>query len=163
MNVTEHILIAVDDSPASEEAVSYAGSVLRGTDGCRVRLFHVLEPIGPPWIPLHGDLETEPPAGGQPEARVIGEALERARPVLERMTGILTDAGLERDRIETTWFVASREDSLAFEILSAAEESTNPTVVVGRTALPWYRELFKSHLGNQLVKKGEAVSVWIVA
>jgi len=164
MQETESILIAVDDSAASEKAVTYAARVLHGTDGCRVRLFHVLEPIHPPWVSVHGDLDTVPTAAdGDLEARAIGEAQERSRPLLTKMAEILVRAGLERDRIETAWFVASREDSLPFEIVAAAREAGTSTVVVGHTALPWYRELFHRHVGESLLRKGEDLSIWVVA
>jgi nucleotide-binding universal stress UspA family protein len=162
MKTTERILVAVDESDASEKAVSYLGRVLSGS-ACELRLFHVVEPIGPTWAAVHGNLTTESEAPpGAPETLLIEEAKERSRPVLERMLGILTRAGLDRDRIEPSWFTASREDTLEFEILTLAREQGYRTVVAGRTALPWYRELFHRHLGESLVKKGEGLSVWVV-
>lgn len=163
MSTTKRILVAVDDSDASAKAVSYLGHVLAGADDCRIRLFHVVEPIGPPWISVHGDQTTElPAAADDPEARLIQEAKERSGPLFERMVEALTDAGVDRDCLESSWFIASREDSLAHEVLQLAREQDYSTVVVGRTALPWYRELFRQHLGERLVKKAEGLSVWVV-
>jgi hypothetical protein len=34
--------------------------------------------------------------------------------------------------------------------------------VVGRNALPWHRELFHHHLADELVRKAENCTVWVV-
>ena len=163
MTAPERVLVAIDGSKASERAVSYVGDLLSGTSACRVRLFHVVEPIGPSWASVHGDLTTESGAPeGDPRTQLIEEAKRRAGPVLERMVEVLTRAGIERDCVESSWFTAAREDSLSREVLELAREQGYRTLVVGRTALPWYREIFRRHLGERLVKEGEGLTIWIV-
>jgi nucleotide-binding universal stress UspA family protein len=162
MTSNERILIAVDDSRASTKAVQYCARILRRTANCDVRLFHIVEPIGPLWICMHGTLSTKSSApAGDARAHLIGEAKKRSRPVLGKMLRALTTAGLKQHRIESTWFVSAREDTLVFELLKLAREEQYGTVVVGRTALPWYRELFHHHLAEQLVRHGEGLSVWV--
>ncbi|HED65921.1 MAG TPA: universal stress protein [Planctomycetes bacterium] len=162
MKTAERILIAVDDSPGSERAVNYVGRMLAGNDSARVRLFHVVEPFGPPWIAMHGDLEEDSGSAEGPEARLIEEAQRRSRPTLDKMAGVLLEAGFDPDRLETSWFTAAREDSLPTEVLELAHEQGYGTVVVSRSALPWHRELFHSHLADRLVKKGEGLAIWVV-
>jgi len=158
----ERILVPVDDSEASEKAVAYLARILSGTSDCTVRLFHVVEPVGPYWESMHGDLHREPRASGRAEVRLVDQARRRSRPVLERMTEILTDARIDPERIESSWFTAAREDSLPHEVLELARTQGYHTVVVGRTAMPWTRELFHRHLAESLVKKGQGLSVWVV-
>lgn len=159
---TEGILVAVDNTSASERAVSYLGRVLSGT-ASRIHLFHVVEPIAPTWACVHGDLMTQADGpAGDPESDLIEEAKKRSRPIFEKMTAILTEAGVPSERIASSWYTASREDSLVAEILEFARRQKCGTVVVGRAALPWYRELFRQHVAKRLVKKGEGLSVWVV-
>lgn len=162
-NVAERILVGVDGSAASERAVAYVARLAGRDPACHVHLFNVVEPVEPTWNAMRGDLETDPGAVSDPaEARLIEEAKKRTRPVLERMTEVLRRAGVPSERIEGSWVTAAREDSFSYEILQLARTRGFGTVVVGRSALPWYRELFHPHLGEQLVHKGEGLTVWIV-
>lgn len=159
----ERFLLSVDGSEASVKAVSYLARLHGGKADWLVHVFHVLEPIAPYFEPLHGDLEGgSEAASSDAERNLAEEARKRARPVFERMSGILHEAGVPLERIEGSWHVSAREDSLAWEVLHAARERDCSTVVVGRSALPWHRKLFHAHLGERLVKRGEGLTVWVV-
>lgn len=163
MKPVQRVLVPVDDSSASERAVAYAGKMLAENENCRIRLFHVEEPIGPYFYALHSEEASEKQeAGSAAEHELIRKARERSEPVLKRMADILKREGLNGDRTETSWFVASREDDLVAETLQVAREQNYRTIIVGRSVLPWYGELFHRHFGARLVEHGEGLTVWVV-
>ena len=163
MKPAQRVLIAVENTPESERVAAYVGRMLAGTENCHIRLFHIVEPIGPLFTAVHGDLHTQSDApANDPGTIHIEKAKEAARPVLARMAEILTNSGIDPKDIEDSWYTAAREDSLAHEILELAREQRYQTVVVGRTTLPWYRNLFHHHIGERLVKKAEGLTVWVV-
>ena len=156
----EHLLVLVDASEASERAVAYVGRMLKPIASARVRLFHVEEPIGPEYLTVHGGAGSKPATGAA--ARLDAEAKRRSSPVFEKMRGILKKEGFDSTRVDESWYVAGREDDLVTETVRLAREQGMGTVVVGRTALPWHRELFHHHLCDGIVKRGSGLAVWVV-
>jgi nucleotide-binding universal stress UspA family protein len=164
--MNERILVAVDDSIASERAIEYVGRVLGDVTGSSFVLFHVLPPHhdSDATAGVAGTLGPLAPDGGDLPAKddLYHYAEKMARPVLERMTRILTASGVDGSRIDDLWFVAGRGDSIDHDILEQADENGCATIVVGRHALPWYREMFHAHVGDKLVKHAEGHTVWVV-
>ena len=71
MLAPHRLLLAIDDTAATERAVAYVANVARGNPEFHVRLFHVLPPI-PPGLLEHGGHETSDALGaaGKPIFRV---------------------------------------------------------------------------------------------
>jgi K+-sensing histidine kinase KdpD len=57
--------------------------------------------------------------------------------------------------------LAHRED-LPDEILKAAQQAGCDTIVVGRNSFPWVKEIFADHLGDELEKNSQGISVAVI-
>jgi nucleotide-binding universal stress UspA family protein len=84
------------------------------------------------------------------------------RSVLEEKIALLTNLGVPADRIDGRWFVPGPGGDLEQGILREAEKLGCETIVVGRRALPWYRELFHSHVADRLARHAQGQTLWIV-
>lgn len=164
MKVSKKILVPVDDSDASREAIGYLGQMLRDNHDVRVQLLNVLEPMKPLFRAVSGSLDPaeKDKAFDPAEAVMIEHAQEKSSPILERMEHALVDSGFDATSIEKSWFVMAREDYLDRVVLDIAEDGEFGTIVVGRSALPWYRDVIHRHLGDQLVHKAAGRAVWVV-
>jgi len=151
-----HVLVAVDDSPASERALAYAGTLLGRNAGARVCLLHVAGP-------LPADLASEHPSDERRDAQAawMTRARDEARPVLESARATLTDAGVEPDAVQTRTVDAPSGD-FAGAILEAAKAAACGTVVVGRDSITWAPQLFHRHVGEGVTRQGRGLAVWIV-
>lgn len=85
------ILLAVDESPPSEEAVNTTGE-RNWEPGTVVRVLHAVEKFVPPAQELWHD------AGGSPE-RAREQVREQARELTERVAGWLREQGLEAEAV----------------------------------------------------------------
>jgi nucleotide-binding universal stress UspA family protein len=164
--MSERILIAVDTTTASEEAVRYAGDLLADADATFV-LFHLIEP--PPgtasdFRPVPGMLAPVPAEHGSDPARYRRHLADEAcaRPVLDRLATQLVERGVALERIEEFWLQAHQDRSLGRGILAGARSLRCRTVVVGHHALPWYRETVHRHVGDWLTRHALGATVCIV-
>ncbi len=157
MSEEMRIMVAVDDSVASERAVGYAGALLGDVPRVRLCLLHVLGPL-PAELAI-----SEPPSADQRDAQAawMMEAREAALPLLERARQALLGAGIGEDAVESHT-VDSPEGDLASAILEAAREARCDTIVVGRDAISWAPQLFHRHVGENVVHEGRGVAVWVV-
>jgi K+-sensing histidine kinase KdpD len=48
------------------------------------------------------------------------------------------------------------------DILESAQKLHCGTIVVGRDTFPSYKEMFKKHIGEELVQKGQGFAIWVV-
>lgn len=171
MNPTR-LLVAVDDSEVSRRVAAYVAHLVTGCRDCRVRLVHILPPV-PPELLEHGgagDAETE----RQLEERMHVERegwIERAREDANRMFDsvrqILVDGGVPDEIIEIETFVdrieiLSEVDEVASDLLEVARSEDFGTIVIGRTHHSRWRELFRRHVSDELVRTAGEVTVWVV-
>jgi len=131
----ERILVAVDDSPASERAVEYVAEMVQGRPGHFVHLVHVL--VG----------------GGDAAA---------ARALLERLAARLRAAGLPADHVDSGALSVRADVSMVEGLLDTARDQSCSTIVMGRNWLPRHRELFHRHPADELVRAGSGFTLWIV-
>ena len=169
MNTSGHILVAVDDSEASDRAVAYVGALIGGRQGYRVRLLHILPPLPPSLLEVGG---SENPAIEQREETTIhnqqatwlAEAEKQARPALQRARSGLRQANVPDQAIETEFVVSINGQSMVTDILDAAKTSQCGTIVVGRESFHGLQAFFAHHhhVGDELVAKGHGVTIWVV-
>jgi K+-sensing histidine kinase KdpD len=131
----ERILVAVDDSAASERAVEYVAEMVRGRPGHYVHLVHV----------LHG-----------------GEDTAAARALLERLRGRLQAVGLAEDRVDSGALSVRPDVSMVEGLLDTARDRSCGTIVMGRNSLPRHRELLHRHPADELVRAAGGFTLWIV-
>jgi len=169
---SRRFLVAVDDSEASARAVLYLGGLLAGgplaTRGAfEVKLLHLLPPL-PLALMEHGGAATRAEEGrieAEQEAAQAGwirEATAAAGPMLERARATLTGCGVAEEAIEIRCAETICEDRAADMIIREAGVCDCGTVVVGRGSLPWLRDIFHRHIGEELVKHAEGLSVLVV-
>ena len=144
----ERILLAVDESQASELAVDYAGSLLGGAPEAYLHLVHV-EPVRA----SHSDPE-------DPEFRSKRDA---SATLLARLRARLVERGVSEEHVDTGFLAMPDGMKLEEALMEIALDQRCGTIVLGRNALPWYRERFHHHPADALTHKAHGITLWVVA
>lgn len=167
MTTNTRILLAVDDSEASERAVRYVADVLGRLADAHVHLFHVLPPI-PPGLLEFGGAE-DPKAERQlseklkqAQAEWIERAKAESEPVMEKARALLSRAGIAPGRVSAEFGPSIHRPDVPREIVEVAQRARCDTIVVGRTSLSWLKEQMGQHVGEALVKKAQGLTLWVV-
>lgn len=151
--MSDRVLLAVDETAASDRALEYLARWTRGHEAT-VLVVHALR-----------EAATTARAGSGAAVRAQ-ERLERdreaAQPITMRAVEALKDEGLDPGAIDDGILYVSESRSAADGLLALARERSVDTLVVGRNALPWHRELFHHHLADELVQKAEGLALWVV-
>jgi nucleotide-binding universal stress UspA family protein len=161
------ILIAVDDSEASSRAVAYVATLIGGKKGFSVRLFHVLTPLSPELLEFVGSENTDVEERMEAEeraaqARWIKAAEKAAQPVFTQAESILRKAGVPLEAVETQFSTSVSNQDMVADILEEARASQCGTIVVGRESFSKLKELFRHHVGDELLRKGQGFTIWVV-
>lgn len=152
----KRLLLAVDGSEQSFEAVRYASRVLPA-DRLEIVLFHVVTRVPESFW----DLEKEPAyhyrivnVGGweQEHSRLIQGFMEQAGQLLQ-------DAGVPKDAV--TVKVKDRVVGIAQDVI-AESQCGYDAVVVGRRGLSELKDFVLGSIANRLVEKLAHVPVWVV-
>jgi len=167
MNRTEKFLIAVEESAASLKAVSYVSQILRGRTDVHVRLLHVLPPIPPGFLEFGGaeHPQLEQRLSGElrkDQARWIETAKLNAQASLDRALTVLIKGGLSPNKVSASFSSPIHRPDVAHEILQTAQTWKCGTLVVGRHTRSWIREIRSTHVGEDLVRKGQGFAIWVV-
>lgn len=167
MKANRNILVAVDDSEASDRAVDYVAQIVGGRREFHILLLHVPTPM-PPQLLEHGGAENPAQARrAQAELRTAqGELLEEmatmAQPIFARAQNRLREAHIAAENVKTELFMPPAEQTLDTSILQAARAHDCHTIVVGKEAFSWLRELFQGHMADKLVQQADGRTLWIV-
>ena len=167
MYSNKRILVAVDDSEASTRAVRYVGSIIGRKRGFVARLLHMLDPLPPELREFRGA------ENGNEEVKLERELIEKqepliarseseAWPAMERTKSILKKAGMSAEAIETEFWTSVNRSDLADDILEVGRLNDCRTIVVGRESFSWLRETFHHHVADEVVRKGQGFTVWVV-
>jgi nucleotide-binding universal stress UspA family protein len=167
MNANKNILVAVDNSEASDRAVTYIAQIIDGRREFQVFLFHVPASMPPQLLEFGGaedpaqEQRAEAQLSAAQDAR-LEEATRAAQPIFARAKTRLRDAHIPEDVIKTEVFMPPAEQSLEASISQAARAHGCSTVVVGREAFPWLKELFQTHVADKLIQHAHDLTLWIV-
>ena len=164
---TNKILIAVDDSEASSRAVAYVATLIGGRRGFSVRLLHVLAPLSPELLEFAGSENMDVEESIEAEKRVaqawwIEEAEKAAQPMFTKADSILRTAGVPPEVVEMQFSTSVSTQDVVSNILEAARVSQCGTIVVGRKSFSTLKEFFHDHLNDELVRKGQGFTIWVV-
>ena len=168
MDTPRHILIALEESDASMQAVDHVARQVTGKADVTVRLLHIVGPL-PTELLEHGGASDpdELAARGQRilerQQRWIRETCEAFLSVFARARERLLAAGLAPRQIVTQCSESIPEDNLAQLILDDARAAGCDTIVVGRNAYTWFGERFHRHVGDLLQKHAGDARVEVVA
>lgn len=147
------MLLAVDESPNSRQAVIYAAPYAAQT-GAEVTLFHVVRQFFPGWSPSLTS------AGKAIETELHEHLQPKIQQMFAEYQGCLVNAGLAPDKIRTECRFGS--SSRAAEILAAAREGNYGAVIMGRRGISAVRQFIMGRVTTKVLNGAEGLAVWIV-
>lgn len=163
-DIRSRILIAVDDSEYSAQALGYVGHLLRDARDVQVTLFHVLKPM-PRELLEHGG--SEDPA----QERCLAEALRQDQenwvrvetaieyPILVNALDLFGKTGFPLDCVALK---VGCEDSVAHMILDEARSGGYDTIVVSRHDSNGFNRLMHGGVTDQLLRDASGFTLWVV-
>jgi len=161
----QRILVAVDGSQASHRSVAYVADMMAGRRGAHVGLLHLeLPPRMLEWGGSENDrLEEEVSEQRERDYRKMEkDAIEDGQALLKRLRSLLDEKAV--DVIAQVVHFQEPLDArhIARDTLNVARERSYGTIVVGRHSFAGLRRLFSHDVGEELVRIGERVTVWVV-
>jgi nucleotide-binding universal stress UspA family protein len=165
MKPNKNILIAVDGSSASRRTTAYVANMAAGGPDFRVGLLHLELP--PRMLEWGGseDPEIEERVSNEREQayrEMEEEVLLKGQAVLQRLQRILSVQGVEVFGRFVQFEEPMDRKAITQAILKAAAEHECGTVVVGRHSFTGWRTYFLHHLGEELIREGKGIAVWVV-
>lgn len=168
--MAQHVLLAVDESPASRRAAEYVGKLLRvqpngrrAGDRASVALLHIYPPHLASQYATGQALarELSRPKYEFELARdrnVAAQALEFCRPTDEARE-LLLKLGVPRDAITVHHAEAGPTEDAAQIIIKYAAKLGCDTIALGRTS---DHRLLRGHLSDAVIKVSAGFAVWVV-
>jgi nucleotide-binding universal stress UspA family protein len=163
MSVYHNLLIAVDGSEATARAVTYVASIIGRHRHVRLHLWHVA-PILPELLEFGGSEQVQVEENREAEIAKLrlGYLEDLAQAVFAQAQAILNHAGVPAGAVETHFLTTINGEDVIQNLLEAAQTSACDTIVVGRQSHSWLRELVQHHVADELVRKGEGFTIWVV-
>ena len=158
------ILVAIDGSECSQEAVTYVGGLLRETRDVQLTLFHVLKPLPRELLEHGGSENPTEEAGLSRHLRTEQEEWVKAEsaieyPVLLKALEAVAHTGFPIDRVTLKF---GHEDDVGRNILEEARAGAYGTVVVSRDGRSSMKRLWRSSVTDHLLHEGTGFTLWIV-
>ncbi len=161
------LLVIVDTSEASKRVLSYVGQLAAGVTRAEVHLVY-LEPRLPAALLESGGAESpereqeiEASLRAEQDARIAASDRKADR-VLRAARTALERAGVAASRIRTCASSPLDAVSATDEVLMLARDERCQTIVVGHRSHGWFRGVSGGHLAEQLVRKANGDTVWVV-
>ncbi len=151
--VSRKMLLAVDASPNSRQAVIYAAPYAAQAEA-EVTLLHVVRrffPKGSPYLTSAWE-EIETALNENLKAKIQG--------MFADYRGCLEKAGVAPERISTKCTIGSYSRSA--DILAAARAGNYGTVIMGRRGISAVREFILGRVTTRVLHGAEGLAVWIV-
>jgi len=153
---SDKVLLALDGSEDSFRAVDHVGFILARHPRLTATLVHVSTSLAA-YCSLEEDEEL---------ARIQEELLKKEEDYcltnyFGRAIKMLTEAGVDRDRIQVNFIPKSVE--LARTILKEARDGGYGTIVVGRRGLSGLKGLLLGSVSNRIIQGGQDMAVWVVS
>jgi nucleotide-binding universal stress UspA family protein len=165
MLTDQRILVAVDESEASRRAVRYVADVLGGKPGVHVGLVHLeLPPTMLEWGGSEDpDIEDKVSAERATAYQELeAAAIESGQSLLQRMQAILRPREIDVTALLVRFEEPLDRKHIAHDLLNIAKERDYGTVVVGSQSFSGLKRLFQHHVGEELVRTGKGVTIWVV-
>jgi len=167
MDARRNILIAVDDSEATKRAITYVATMLGGEKDFHIHLMHRLPSYPPELLEFGGtenpELEKEKEAEIRNlQAKWLKEAEKAAKIVFDSAKGVLRQAGVPMRMVNTHCCSAAPGENLVTDILEDATTHACSTIVIGRESFSGLKRLYKHHVADELVRRGQGLTIWVV-
>ncbi len=150
MSDWKRIIIAIDDSPRSINAVEYVGSIAGHLKEVHLCLLHIY-PVPPPDYYQSGATLDEYKA----------EQEERARMLFAQAKKILQRHGIAHQAITSRCQIAG-EQSISAAILDLQVREGYGTIVVGKRGISKAEEFLFGSISNALIHNGRDIAVWVI-
>jgi nucleotide-binding universal stress UspA family protein len=161
---TTRILLAVDDSPDSERAVRYVGSLLRETQHVDITLFHVLKPMPRELLEHWGSENPAVETDLGKQLRTEQESWVRTEgaleyPILVKALDALARTGFPIERVTLKF---GHEDNIVKTVLDEARAGGYSTIVVSRHRDSTVKRFWGGGVSDHLLKEANGFAVWVV-
>lgn len=160
------LLVVLDETPISRRAVAYVATVVGRRRGFRLCLVHFARPtVEAPQSHNGGEAERDGPPHHGPYAQLRRShpgVRRSAQAAFTRSRTALRNAGVPATALDTQFFDPAERRRAASLILDLARSSKCDTIVVGRGSAPWLCELNPGDLAEELVRRGNGLTIWIV-
>jgi len=150
------ILVAIDDSPHSRQAVDYAGRMKDLVPGLGVTLFHVQPTISQF---LLDEAQRSGPAQAEFN-RVAARNAEAAKGLLAKYKDLLVRSGVAESAIEVA--TLPRQQGLAKDILDQAQKGLFDAILLGRRGISSMQQMFMGSVSAHLIQNSQVIPVWLV-
>jgi nucleotide-binding universal stress UspA family protein len=144
------IIVALDDSPRSFNAVEYVGSLLGRRDDVFLCLLHIYPEPPPDYYRSGASLDDYKKAQE-----------EQAQKLFDRAATILLQHGVAAAIISSRCLMADHK-SISAAILDMQVREHFGTIVVGKRGIPKAEEFLFGSISNALVHTGKDIAVWVI-
>lgn len=150
------ILLAVDESPQSKDAVKYAVAKSAAVKDLHYVLFHV-QPMISQY--LTDEARTSPEARAELD-KVVKKNDAAASEMLEQHRDFMVRMGIEEERIEIV--TQQRSLGLTKDIIDFGHVGRYDAIVVGRRRMTRLQEAFMGRVSSNLLEHSQYIPVWMV-
>ena len=152
----QKILLAVDDSIQSKDAVKYAVAISSAVKNLHYVLFHVQPMIS---HYLLDEAQTSPQARAELD-KVNKKNDASARKILEQYQNNMVRMGIDEERTEIV--TQPRTLGLAKDIIDFGHVGRYDAIVVGRRRMTRLQEVFMGSVSSNLLEHSQFIPVWLV-
>jgi nucleotide-binding universal stress UspA family protein len=151
------ILVAIDDSTPSRQALAYAGRMRELIPSLGFTLFHV-----PPPISQFLADEARRSARAQAELNAItARYAEVAQQLLAKSRQMMMRAGVPESALELA--TQPRQQGVAKDILDYAQNSLCDAILVGHRGISSVEQMFMGSVSAHLIENSPVIPIWLVA
>jgi len=150
MSDWKRIIIAIDDSPRSINAIEYVGSIAGHLAEVQLCLLHVYPEPPPDYYQSGASLE-----------EYKAEQEERAKILFAQAKKILQGHGISATSISSRCRIAGQQ-SISAAILELQVQENYGTIVVGKRGITKAEEFLFGSISNALIHNGRDIAVWVI-
>jgi nucleotide-binding universal stress UspA family protein len=165
MPKSKRILVALDGSATSRRTVAYVADIVGGRPGFHVGLVHLeLPPRMLEWGGAEDPKREERISSERAEVyrEMENAAVEKGQALLQQLQAILAERGTDVTASLVQFEEPLDPKTITTHLLKIAAEQEYGTVVVGWHSFSGLRRLFRHHVGEELVRMGQGVTIWVV-
>jgi nucleotide-binding universal stress UspA family protein len=140
----ESMVVVVDNSPSTTLALNYVAKLIGRRRGFHIVLMHVLPPLPPDLLKT----------GPMPDVH-DAERLDWAQRILRR-------GGISTQEINFAFSNPNDTSDAIDMVLKVARAQRCHTIVVAHDAHSWFREIFGSHMAEELLRRAKGFALWVV-
>ena len=150
MSDWKRIILAIDDSPRSINAVEYVGSIAGHLTEVQLCLLHIYPEPPPDYYPSGATL-----------AAYQMEQEEKAKILFAQANKILQGHGIAAQAITSRCEIAGQH-SISAAILDLQVRENYGTIVVGKRGISKAEEFLFGSISNALIHNGRDIAVWVI-